>query len=85
MASTAATSMATAAAATTTTGCASVQELPASTALAKIIITRPLMTFSFGMGGTFRHRALSDAGVSEEDKCRRRDVLKMRMLICRCH
>jgi hypothetical protein len=28
---------------------------------------------------------LSDAGVSEEDKCRRRDGLKMRMLICRFH
>ena len=36
-------------------------------------------------GRTFRHRALSDAGVSEEDKCRRRDGLKMRMLTCRCH
>jgi hypothetical protein len=39
----------------------------------------------FGMGGTCRHIALSDAGVSEEDKCRRRDGLKMRMLICRFH
>jgi len=37
------------------------------------------------VGGTFRHRALSDAGVSEEDKYRRRDGLKMRILICRCH
>src|SRR6266853_2689875 len=61
------------------------RRLPASTALARIIVTRPLITFSFGMGGTCRHRALSDAGVSEEDKCRRRDGLKMRMLICRFH
>ena len=37
------------------------------------------------VGGTFRHRALSDAGVSEEDKYRRRDGLKMRILICGCH
>jgi hypothetical protein len=44
------------------------RRLPASTALAKIIITRPLMTFSFGMGGIFRHRALSDAGVSQAGK-----------------
>jgi hypothetical protein len=36
-------------------------------------------------GRDCRHRALSDAGVSEEDKCRRRDGLKMRMLICRFH
>src|ERR1700682_697255 len=69
-----------------TRACASVaRRLPASTALAKIIITRPLMTFSFGMGGTFRHRASSDAGVPEEDKCRRRDGLKMRIVICRFH
>jgi hypothetical protein len=36
-------------------------------------------------GRTCRNWALSDAGVSEEDKCRRRDGLKMRMLICRFH
>jgi hypothetical protein len=35
------------------------------------------MTFSLGMGGTVRHRASSDAGVPEEDKCRRHDELKM--------
>src|SRR3982075_1926294 len=64
--------------------CASVaRRLPASTALAKIIITRPLTIFSFGMGGTFRHRTLSDAAVSEEGKRQRRDGLKMRILICR--
>jgi len=40
---------------------------------------------SFGMGGTFRHRALSDAGVSEEGKRQRRDGLKMGILICRLH
>jgi hypothetical protein len=40
------------------------RRLPASTALAKIIITRPLMTFSSSLGGIVRHRA--DAGVSEK-------------------
>src|SRR3981081_3363234 len=59
------------------------RRLPASTALAKIIIPRPLTIFSFGMGGTFRHRTLSDAAVSEEGNRQRRDGLKMRILICR--
>src|SRR5450755_3549013 len=40
------------------------RRLPASTALAKIIITRPLMTFSSSLGGIVRHRA--DAGVSKK-------------------
>ena len=35
------------------------------------------MTFSFGMDGAVRHRALSDAGAPEENRCRRRDGLKM--------
>jgi hypothetical protein len=39
--------------------------LQASNALAKIIITRPLMILSSSMGGIVRHGA--GAGVSEED------------------
>jgi transposase len=35
------------------------------------------MTFSFGRDGADRHGALSDAGVPEENKCRRRDAMKM--------
>src|ERR1700716_881806 len=39
--------------------CASVaRRLPASAALARTIITRRLMTFSFGMDGAVRHGAL---------------------------
>jgi hypothetical protein len=36
-------------------------------------------------GGTFRHEALSDAGVSQKGKRQRRDGLKMGMLVCRLY
>jgi hypothetical protein len=53
------------------------RRLPASAALAKTIIARRLMTFSFGMDGPSLAGALSDAGVPEENRCQRRDGLKM--------
>src|SRR4030081_2559968 len=61
--------------------CAAVaSRLPASTALAKIIITRPLMTFSIGMGGLFRRGSGQTPRVSRQDKRRRRDELEIGVL-----
>jgi hypothetical protein len=62
-----------------------VRRPPASTALASIINTRPLIIFSFGMGDTFRRKFSSDAGASEATERRRRDGLKMGIAVCRLH
>jgi hypothetical protein len=60
------------------------RRLPASTALAKIIITRPLMTFSID-AGELSAQALSDAGVSQRNRRQRRDGLEMGFVICRLY
>src|SRR5881227_2675895 len=52
--------------------------LPASSVAAKIIITRPLITFSNGIGGSFRHRAWFDAGMCQKCKREHRDELEVR-------
>jgi hypothetical protein len=58
--------------------------LPASTALAKIFITRPLMTFSIDMG-ELSAQALSNVGASQRNRRQRRDALEMGFLICRLY
>jgi hypothetical protein len=60
------------------------RRLPESTALAKIIIIRPLMTFSIVMGGPSA-QALSDVGAPQQDKRQRRDALEMGMLVRRLY
>jgi hypothetical protein len=61
------------------------RKLPASAALAKTIITRRLMTFSFGMDGAVRHDGLVQKLALEESKRRHRDRLKMGEPVGRLH
>jgi hypothetical protein len=60
------------------------RRLPASTALAKIIITRPLMTFSID-AGELSAQARQTRAFSQRNRRQRRDGLEMGFVIFRLY